>query len=91
MIKEKYFKHSNPKFVDINKVEQNSPLIIVLAVSSPFIPVLIKLSKSLCEASKKKKNQNKNLQEFEEIIQLTEEQYENPDLTLQEIKKLKMN
>ncbi|MCD8909262.1 hypothetical protein K2V75_03830 [Staphylococcus gallinarum] len=88
MIKEKYFKHSNPKFVDINKVEQNSPLIIVLAVSSPFIPVLIKLSKSLCEASKKKKNQNKNLQEFEEIIQLTEEQYENPDLTLQEIKKI---
>ncbi|HDT6292938.1 TPA: hypothetical protein QFY15_002488 [Staphylococcus aureus] len=88
MIKEKYFKHSNPKFVDTNKIEQNSPLIIVLAVSTTFIPILIKLSKKLYESSKKKKNHNENLKEFEEIIEMTQSQYERPDLTLQEIKEI---
>ncbi|HDT6200817.1 TPA: hypothetical protein QHC02_002310 [Staphylococcus aureus] len=88
MIKEKYFKHSNPKFVDTNKIEQSSPLIIVLAVSTTFIPILIKLSKKLYESSKKKKNHNENLKEFEEIIEMTQSQYERPDLTLQEIKEI---
>lgn len=88
MIKEKYFKHSNPKFVDTNKIEQNSPLTIVLAVSSTFMPILIKLSKILYESSLKKKNHNEDLKEFEEIIAITQSQYERPDLTLQEIKEI---
>ena len=53
MIKEEYFKHSNPKFLDINKIEQNSPLYIELAVSIQFIPILIKLSKSLRNSMKR--------------------------------------
>lgn len=88
MIKEKYFSHSNPKFVDVNKVEQNSPLVIVLAVSSTFVPVLLKLSKTLCESNSKKKEYNENLQELEKIIEMNEAQYENPGLTIKEAKEI---
>ncbi|MCW9141170.1 hypothetical protein NR218_09040 [Staphylococcus sp. SUC_1.2] len=85
MIKEEYFKHSNPKFLDINKIEQNSPLYIELAVSIQFIPILIKLSKSLRNSKEKDKSQEDDLRSLDEIIEMMEKTYTNPDLTLNEI------
>ena len=75
MIKEEYFKHSNPKFLDINKIEQNSPLYIELAVSIQFIPILIKLSKSLRNSKEKDKSQEDDLRSLDEIIEMMENLY----------------
>ena len=88
MIKEKYFTHSNPKFVDINKVEQNSPLQIVMSVSAPFIPILTKLTIAIWKSHSGKQRFEKNIQDFEKIIEMIEEQYNNPDLTLEEVKNM---
>lgn len=88
MIKEEYFTHSNPKFVDINKVEQNSPLQIVMSVSAPFIPILTKLTIAIYKSYSGKQRLKKNIQDFEKIIEMTEEQYNNPDLTLEEVKNM---
>ncbi|MCD5142310.1 hypothetical protein IVP04_13335 [Mammaliicoccus sciuri] len=85
MIKEEYFEHSNPQFLDINMIKQTSPLLISLAVSTPFIPIMIKLSHALYQ-SKVKDNQYKtNLTKLDDVIESNEIQLIQPDLTLNEI------
>lgn len=85
MIQEDCFKHSNAQFLDVNKVQQNSPLIIILSVSSLFLPNLIKLSNDLIESNKKKKSNDDNLKKLESIIKSQETEYDNPDLKLEDI------
>lgn len=85
MIKEEHFEHSNSQFLDTNKIEQNSPLLIILSVSTLFLPTLLKLSKVLCESNKKKKKQEENVKELKNIIETIEKQYKDPDLTIKKI------
>lgn len=91
MIKEEYYEHSNPQFLDINLVKQNSPLLIILAVSTPFIPIMIKLSNALYQSKMKDNRYKANLNKLDDVIKIDEAKLNQPDLTLNEILEIDKN
>ena len=59
-----------------------------MSVSAPFIPILTKLTIAIWKSHSGKQRFEKNIQDFEKIIEMIEEQYNNPDLTLEEVKNM---